>query len=129
MGKSKSDRYVEVKTVADWISKGIHNRRLHELIAQKFDLISYGARNRLIKEAMSELFDDFDRETIRKSIVKQLETVVEKALEADELNSATNALDKTSKLLGLYTEKHEHTVHEKVIEIKFGDSPLHGDTQ
>lgn len=121
MSLPKNEKYIRVKTVCDWIAKGFSNHSLHMLIEDAFGLKSYTTRTQLIKEALSEAYDKVDREMVRRTNAEKLSAIVQSAIEQGKYREAVDAIDKSNRLHGLYTEKHEHTIHDKVIKVKFGE--------
>lgn len=117
---SDSDKYVRLKQVQDWISTGYSTRMLNRLIETTFGLTSASSRHDLIKKAIDDLYNEHDKEYLRKTNAEKLDAIVQEAMEAGKYRDAVSAIDAMNKLAGLYTEKHEHKF-ENDITIKFGE--------
>lgn len=113
---SSSDRYVRQMTVQDWISQGKSGHILHKLIEDKFGLKSSSARNKLIKEAAKEIWSDITPADLRHQYNTFLASIIGKAFDSNQLNTAIRAIAAGTKLNKLDTDIRDYSDDDYEIE-------------
>ena len=104
--------------ILDYIRQGLSRKRTVEEICNRWGIVpkvGYDYYAKALKY-LSEINKADDLEDIKNRQIERLEGVVESALDRNNYQDATRALDIINKLNGLYTEKANITVDG---EIKF----------
>lgn len=104
--------------IIDYIRQGLSKKRVVEEICNRWNVApkaGYEWYNKALKY-LSQINKPDDLEDIKNRQIERLEGIVESALDRNNYQDATRALDLVNKLNGLYTEKANITVDG---EIKF----------
>ena len=104
--------------ILDYIRQGLSRKRTVEEICNRWGIVpkvGYDYYAKALKY-LTEINKADDLEDIKNRQIERLEGVVESALDRNNYQDATRALDIINKLNGLYTEKANITVDG---EIKF----------